>query len=343
LKAFTVASLCTLAALLTCPGALAGDGDGERVYRFYCYQCHGYGGDARTLAATFMSPRPRDFTATDTRRLSRDRLLASVREGRPGTAMVAFRDVLDDGEIRAVVDYLQTAFMGETSGGARYHSAANGWADHERFAAAFPFATGELQLDATGLSREQTQGRHIYLTACISCHDRGNVQDDALRFELRPVSYPRHQYDHRHPDLVTGASPYAIHDVAAAPPSPSVARGFRLFQDNCAFCHGADASGRNWIGSFLTPAARDLRAHVASGASAASLTTTIREGLPGTSMPAWRHVLSGDDIDAITDYLLTGLIAPAGAAAEALPAPLSRAITRRRDASGRDPDDRRED
>ena len=35
---------------------------GRRVYNFRCYFCHGYSGDARTLAASMVQPAPRDFT-----------------------------------------------------------------------------------------------------------------------------------------------------------------------------------------------------------------------------------------------------------------------------------------
>src|SRR3972149_1718982 len=35
---------------------------GRRIYNFRCYYCHGYSGDARTLAATLLTPKPADFT-----------------------------------------------------------------------------------------------------------------------------------------------------------------------------------------------------------------------------------------------------------------------------------------
>ena len=61
------------------PGAQAADpgmdfGDGESVYRFYCYQCHGYAGNARTLASTYLDPKPRDFTAETRESLPIDRM-----------------------------------------------------------------------------------------------------------------------------------------------------------------------------------------------------------------------------------------------------------------------------
>ena len=37
------------AALLLQAGAALAESDGEAIYRFYCYQCHGYAGDAQTL------------------------------------------------------------------------------------------------------------------------------------------------------------------------------------------------------------------------------------------------------------------------------------------------------
>jgi mono/diheme cytochrome c family protein len=48
------------AAALVLPGAALAEPAGEAIYRFYCYQCHGYAGDAQTLASASLSPPPRD-------------------------------------------------------------------------------------------------------------------------------------------------------------------------------------------------------------------------------------------------------------------------------------------
>ncbi len=40
-----------------------------------------------------------------------------------------------------------------------------------------------------------------------------------------------------------------------------------------------------------------------AGMTRARLAGVIREGLPGTSMPAWKSVLSDADIDALTHYI----------------------------------------
>jgi cytochrome c oxidase cbb3-type subunit III len=81
-------------------------------------------------------------------------------------------------------------------------------------------------------------------------------------------------------------------------------RGEALFRKNCAFCHAADGSGRNWIGTFMEPHPRDLTDPAfRRAATRARLVQSIREGLPGTSMPAWKSVLAQSDIDAIVAYV----------------------------------------
>jgi len=292
---------------------------GRDIYRYYCYQCHGYGGDARTLASTYLSPPPRDFTATSPDELTVERIVQVLAEGRPGTAMVSFATVLDDADAEAVASYLRSAFLREEPVKARYHSPENGWPDHERYAPAFPFISGDIPLtrDWEDLTPRQQQGRRLYESACVSCHDRpvSGALEDSEPWAARAVSYPRRHFSHQvdNADLVSGASPYAIHDVAPDLPQlgGEAARGKRLYEANCAFCHAADGTGQNWIGSFLEPRPRDLTApdfHLREDADA--LAGRIRMGLPGTSMPAWAGVLGDDDIDAIVAYLQTAFAPP---------------------------------
>lgn len=286
---------------------------GESVYRFYCYQCHAYAGDGRTVAAHSLDPRPRDFTAADPALLTRERMLEAVSRGRPGTAMVSFASVLSPADIEAVVDYVRRSFMGQRSLDARYHTPANGWQDHERFAAAYPFVTGELSLDTAGeeLSPGQRAGKRLFLGACATCHDPPADTVTGPVWEARAVSYPRRHYSHRTPpppvDGVSGATPYRKHE--RPPPLeglPDAAkRGAALFQRNCAFCHAPDGTGRHWIGSFLEPRPRNLTSRSIRERPDASLAAVIRDGLPDSSMPAWRHVLNDADIADIITYIKT--------------------------------------
>jgi len=95
---------------------------GRKIYNFRCYFCHGYSGDARTLAATYLSPKPRDFSATKPDQLSREQMLVAVRDGRQGSAMKAFSGILQPDEIAAVVDFVRHEFMVSKAENTRYHT-----------------------------------------------------------------------------------------------------------------------------------------------------------------------------------------------------------------------------
>ena len=241
-------------------------------------------------------------------------MLASVTRGRPGTAMQGFATVLSEDEIALVVDFVRQEFMVNQAPNTRYHTVENGWPNHEQYAPAFPFALGEIPTDTpwAELTAEQQTGYRIFMQSCVTCHDRGRVEDEGMIWDPRAISYPRGGYSHREGerptklDAETSATPYARHDV-----KPEIVkltekerRGEQLFQTNCAFCHAADGTGKNWIGSFLESHPRDLT----DSANMADMTRerlrgVIRDGLPGTTMSAWKSVLSDEEIESVVSYI----------------------------------------
>lgn len=237
-------------------------------------------------------------------------MISAVREGRPGTAMMSFSQVISEAEVEWVVDFVRNEFMSGQSRPSRYHTAANGWPDHKRYAAAFPFVTGEIAVSrpVESLDRQQRDGRKMYLEACVICHDRPLADNADSPFNRRSISFPRGLYDHKRAptvevDAVSGASPYAQHDVAQTTESAeTILAGEKLFLDNCAFCHAADGTGKNWIGSFLQPHPRDLTAERTW--SRAHLLRVVAEGVPGTTMSAWRNVLSPEQIELVVDFVI---------------------------------------
>ncbi len=284
--------------------------DGESVYRFYCYQCHGYSGNAETLASTYLSPKPRDFTAATSTTLPAERMFKTIRDGHPGTAMVGFSSVLTDVEISAVGGYIRASFFGNSAADQKYHSPENGWPDHEKYRAAYPFIDGSIALDTSWseLSPGQRVGRRLYTTACVSCHDQPNSNGGEAIWETRAVSFPRKHFSHRSPplDAISAASPYARHEIQVIPEGMTEEEsvGLILYAENCAFCHAPDGSGQNWIGSFLNPKPRDFTADsFVLTATPDALREIIKSGKIDTSMPAWRHVLSDTEIDAIIAYI----------------------------------------
>ncbi len=294
----------------TADAAAARHERGRAIYNFRCYYCHGYSGDARTLSATFLDPPPRDFTALRGDPPPRQRMITVVRDGIPGTAMAGFGNILSADDIAAVVDFVRREFIVSGRPNTRYHTAANGWPNHERYRDAYPFATGQRPLDTPDeeLDDAARRGKRLFLASCISCHDRARVNDEGPLWEPSAVSWPRKNTccNVPPPDTISGASVFARHDIAPplVDPTPQQRRGEALYQANCAFCHAADGTGRNWIGSFLEPHPRDLTDPVFMGSlTPERLTQVIEDGLPGTTMPAWRHVLTRDQIAAIVAYI----------------------------------------
>ncbi|MBI4984572.1 MAG: c-type cytochrome [Rhodocyclales bacterium] len=283
---------------------------GRSLYNYRCYFCHGYSGDARTLAATYLAPPPTDFTRADPARLTPPAIVAVLEGGRPGTAMQSFRGILGAEDMARLAEFVAAEFVERKAVNTRYHIPENGWTDHARYEIAFPFAKGEIPLSRSweSLTPEQAAGKRLYLSACVSCHDRGARAEDAVDWEGRPLSYPRNHYSPADPplDAVTSASPYAKHDVPKKIRglSREEKRGERLFLGNCAFCHGADGTGRNWIGAFLEPHPRNLTdPAVMAGMSRQRLIAAIRDGIPGTSMPAWKSVFDDAQIRAVAAYV----------------------------------------
>lgn len=289
---------------------------GRKIYNFRCYFCHGYSGDAKTLAATYLAPKPRDFTKDSETSLSREAMISAVRDGKPGTAMKGFKGIISERDIETVVEFVRVEFIRNKAVNTRYHTPENGWPNHERNRLAFPFATGTIALDTPWeeLSSTERQGKRLFLSTCISCHDHARTEDPGPAWGGRPLSYPRNHFDPgdfsapppTKVDAIASASPYALHDVVpvVAGLTAGEKRGEALFQANCAFCHGATGTGRNWIGSFMEPHPRDLTDPAfMRGMTRERLANAIREGLPNTSMPAWKSVLSKEEIHSIIDYI----------------------------------------
>ncbi len=292
---------------------------GRKIYNFRCYFCHGYSGNAQTVAATFLSPPPLDFTHADAGRLTQARIISTLKNGKPGTAMQSFRNVLGAAEMEQLAAFVMDEFVRKKAPNTKYHTPENGWPNHERYRIAFPFATGQIPINRPWreLTEEQARGKRLFMSSCVTCHDRGRAAPGSAKWESSPLTYPRNNYSNSSPapspdklDAMASASPYLLHEIPPKVDGMNLLerKGEKLFQSNCAFCHGADGTGKNWIGSFLEPHPRNLRDPAfMKTMTQARLRRTIIEGLPGTSMPAWKSVLGRDEIDAIVAYVSKAL------------------------------------
>jgi cytochrome c oxidase cbb3-type subunit 2 len=162
---------------------------GRAVYRARCIGCHGPKGDGNGPAATFLTPRPRDFTlgvfkfrTTPSGSLPTDGdLFRTVTRGVRGTAMPSWHEL--PGEERlAVVAYIKTL--------------STRWKDEK------PEPAAEIGEPPRATLELIARGKRLYQTAkCFQCHGEGGKGDgesapeliDDLKFPIRPTDLTRGQ------------------------------------------------------------------------------------------------------------------------------------------------------
>jgi len=199
--AASLSSLFLITTLTATPALAAGSLKGSRtdkstpalIYHNYCSVCHGDKGDGRSRAQNSFVRPPKDFTAPETKNLTREYMIAIVRDGKPETAMVGWKTQLNDGEIEVVVDYVRAKFMGigtvpETVPGkaAAPASAATAAATPE---AKSSDALAEYMATAmpNGLKGNPAAGGTFYNANCATCHGvKGDGQGPRAYF-IRPV------------------------------------------------------------------------------------------------------------------------------------------------------------
>jgi cytochrome c oxidase cbb3-type subunit 3 len=101
-------------------------------------------------------------------------------------------------------------------------------------------------------------------------------------------------------DQASAPPPAKAAPAPLPPPTPAtpemIAKGKNLYQQNCVFCHQADAIGKPGFAPSLT------NPELLSVASPEFMKGTIRDGRAGTGMPPFAH-LGKSGIDAIYAYL----------------------------------------
>jgi len=146
---------------------------GKAVYVQNCSVCHGERGQGSSFPVGGPVP-PRDLASPQARQeLSRERMIASVTNGRPGTGMAPFAGRLSPADIDAVVDYVRTALMvpqSETISGVRAH----GGRSSDAAPAAKPkppVVAADMSLPMpSGLKGDAAKGGKFYNANCATCH-----------------------------------------------------------------------------------------------------------------------------------------------------------------------------
>jgi cbb3-type cytochrome c oxidase subunit III len=300
--------------------------DGALVYAQHCVVCHGDKGNGDTRVRRGLSAPPRDFTTARSRaELTRKRMLQSVINGRPGTAMMAFGSRLSEAEINAVVDYIRTTFMTGKASASLPPKIAEGEQLYVRHCAVCHGDQGSGAVwtqsslnppprNFTAAMRDElTRERMITSvtygrpgTAMMSFRKRLSAQEiatvvDYIRasFLGRAVKPPEHA--HIQKADMSLPFPNGLHGDAR--------KGKRFFEHNCFTCHGIKGNGKGPRSSFINPKPRNfLSIESRIRLNRPTLFTAVRDGIRGSVMPSWGKVLTDQQIADVAEYVFTAFV-----------------------------------
>jgi mono/diheme cytochrome c family protein len=152
---------------------------GRSLYAHNCVVCHGERGQGAPLTTGVVPPR--DFASPQARaELTRERMIQSVTNGRPNTAMAAFANRLPADDIGAIVDYIRAALMvPETRGisGTDAHAGRRGGAAGDN---------DQLQPFQSALIPNVAAGKKLYLATCATCHGEKGDGNGPRAYFIRP-------------------------------------------------------------------------------------------------------------------------------------------------------------
>ena len=87
--------------------------------------------------------------------------------------------------------------------------------------------------------------------------------------------------------------------------------GQRIYAQHCAVCHGPNGRGNGPAAPSLRPRPRDFSGGVFKIKSTPDserptlddVRRTIKQGMPGSSMPSWGDILTDAEVDAVAEYV----------------------------------------
>ena len=302
--------------------------DGALVYAQHCVICHGDKGNGDTRVRRGLSAPPTDFTTARARaELTRARMLRSVADGNPGTAMMAFGAHLSQAEMTAVVDYIRSTFMTGKANAALPPKIAEGEQLYVRHCAVCHGDEGSGAVwtqsslnppprNFTAAMRDElTRERMITSvtygrpgTAMMSFRKRLSTQEIAT-----VVDYIRASF------LGKAVKPADHPHIAQADmslPFPGGLRGDaekgkRFFNHNCFTCHGVKGNGKGPRSSFINPKPRNfLSIESRIRLNRPTLFGAVRDGIRGSVMPSWGKVLNDQQIADVAEYVFTAFVHP---------------------------------
>ncbi len=174
---------CTFFACIVLSSNAAADQtiDAAEIYAETCSVCHGDDGRGAVWGQASLATPPRNFRTAESRQeLTRERMIASITAGRPGTPKPGFGTQLSIEEIMAVVDYIRSEFMAPPESG---HAAIlPGNTEYG------PIGSVEVPRDAAPVDEvgDAAQGALLYARNCVDCHGANGGGDGPRAYFIFP-------------------------------------------------------------------------------------------------------------------------------------------------------------
>ncbi|MDH5617916.1 MAG: c-type cytochrome [Gammaproteobacteria bacterium] len=327
MKSGVLISIVILGSLLVGNATFAATDAVRKRYSEYCSVCHGDRGDGRSHAQQGLVPPPRDFTdQAFAATVTRDRIIAAITNGVPGTAMIAWATEFDDAAIGELADYVLDEFVkgaqkipgdvrnpdefaqiyrescsvchGDDGTGAR-------WGQES-------LSTKPRDFTSVASQAELTRDRMIVSVA----NGRPGTPMPGFASQLNPqqvegiVDFIRARF----------MRPVVAADTAVASdahiggnyqdqPFPHdlgghFERGRALYFVNCVECHGTSGDGNGPRAYFIFPKPRNFRDPATQRTlNRPRLYSGIADGVIGREMPAWSKVFSEQDIADVAEFV----------------------------------------
>jgi mono/diheme cytochrome c family protein len=305
--------------MLAGQAAFADDVAVKKRYSEYCSVCHGDRGDGQSHAQQGLMPPPRNFAdpsfaATATR----ERVIAAITNGVPGTAMIAWKTEFEPGEIDELADYVLDELaqaqgastvappVSEESAQIYRESCSVCHGDDGKGARWGQESLSVKPRDFTSAASQAELTRDRMIVAVSN--GRPGTPMPGFASQLSPrqiegiVDYVRARFMS---DATTADAGGSYHDR----PFPNdlsgrFERGGALYYANCAECHGAAGDGNGRRAYFIYPKPRNfLDPATQQIFNRPRLYSGIADGVIGREMPAWSKVFSDQDIADVAEFV----------------------------------------
>ena len=290
-------------------------------YAEYCSVCHGDRGDGRSHAQQGLVPPPRDFTAPAFANATRERIVAAITNGMPGSAMIAWQSVFTPDEISELADFIIEKFVqgakdASTSAAPSINEPARIYAEscsvcHGDDGKGARWGQESLSAKPRDFTSESSQTELTRERMIVSVtNGRPGTPMPGFASQLSPrqiegiVDYVRTRFMSD-----VGTSTADIGESYHDQPFPNnlrgqFERGSALYYANCAECHGAEGDGNGRRAYFIFPKPRNFRDPATQNIlNRPRLYMGIADGVLGKEMPAWSKVFSDQEIADVAEFV----------------------------------------